>query len=231
MFYIKVDVTAHMKYAQIVGRPKIDEMPDFYELMASSSCVKEARMYDSNKSDSDNPVALYEVHGDIECFHDRLDDIPEVEKATTTVISDGRFNLLVVLDLTEASVIEDVLKAVTKEGLIVAKPVVYRDGEVHARIVGGSSTLQKTVEEFPSEIDLDIVSVGEFDRSRKSPVSTLSDRQREALFAAFDLGYYEKPRGSTHKEVAARLGCEPNTATEHLQKAESKILKEVLQEA
>jgi Predicted DNA binding protein len=219
-----------MKYAQIVGRPDMDEMPGFYELIASSPCVNEARMYDSNNSDSKKPVTLYEVHGDIDPFQNRLEDIPEVQEATTTAISDGRFNLLVVLDLTEASVIEDALKAVTKRGLIVAKPVVYRDGQVHARIVGSSSALQKAVEEIPSEVGLDIVSVGEFDRSRESPVSVLSDRQREALFAAFELGYYEKPRGSTHSEVADRLGCEPNTASEHLQKAESKILKEVLQE-
>jgi predicted DNA binding protein len=221
----------NMKYAQIVGRPNIDEMPEFYELLADSSCVKEALMYDSNNSRSDRPVALYEVHGDIDRFREGLEDVPEVQEATTAPISEGQFNLLVVLDLTEASVIEDVLKAVTTEGLIVAKPVVYRNREVHARIVGSSSTLQKAVEDFPSEIDLDIVSVGEFDRRRESPVSVLSDRQREALFAAFDLGYYEKPRGSTHEDVALRLGCEPHTATEHLQKAESKILKEVLQEA
>lgn len=218
-----------MKYAQIVGRPDAEDVPEFYELMASSSCVKEARMYDSNNSKSDKPVALYEVHGDINEFRERLDEVPEVQEATTTAISEGRFNLLVVLDLTEASVIEDVLKAVTRKGLIVAKPVVYRNGEVRARIVGSSSTLQKAVDGFPSEVDLDIVSVGEFDRGRDSPVSTLSDRQREALFTALDLGYYEQPRRSTHEEVAIRLGCEPNTASEHLQKAESKILKEVLQ--
>jgi len=219
-----------MKYAQIVGRPTVDEMPKFYELLADSPCVREALMYDSNNTGSVRPVALYEVHGDIERFRKRLEEAPEVQEATTTPISDRRFNLLVVLDLTEASVIEDVLKAVTTEGLIVAKPVVYRNGEVHARIVGSSSTLQKAVEEFPSEIDLDIVSVGEFNRSRESPVSVLSDRQREALFAALDHGYYEQPRRSTHEDVAASLGCEPNTASEHLQKAESKILKEVLQE-
>lgn len=220
---------ASVKYVQIVGRPDMDDVPKFYELITGSSCVKEAHMYDTNNSRRDSPVALYEMYGDIDEFRRRLEGIPEVQEATTTAISDGRFNLLVVLDLTEASVIEDVLKAVTKKGLIVAKPVVYRNGQVHARIVGGSSTLQKAVDEIPSEVDIEIVSVGDFDRSRDTPVSKLSDRQREAVFAALDLGYYDRPRRSTHEDIADRLGCEPNTASEHLQKAESKILNEVLQ--
>lgn len=218
-----------MKYAQVLGRTDGGDVSEFYELITDSPCVKEARMYDSNNTRSDKPVALYEVHGDMEVLRERLDEVPEVEEATVTEISDGRFNLLVVLDLNEASVLEDVLDAVTKKGIIVAKPVVYRNGEVHARIVGSSSTLQEAVDEIPSEIDLEIVSVGDFDRSRESPVSVLSDRQREALLTAFELGYYEQPRCSTHEDVAVRLGCEPNTASEHLQKAESKILTGVLQ--
>ncbi|MFC6963264.1 helix-turn-helix domain-containing protein [Halocatena marina] len=62
-----------------------------------------------------------------------------------------------------------------------------------------------------------------------TPVSGLSDRQRAALLAAFDLGYYEQPRQATHKDVAARLDCAPNTASEHLQKAEMKVITNVLQ--
>lgn len=56
----------------------------------------------------------------------------------------------------------------------------------------------------------------------------LSDRQREALLAALDLGYYEHPRAATQEDIASRLGCEANTASEHLQKAEAKVLTEVL---
>jgi predicted DNA binding protein len=33
---------------------------------------------------------------------------------------------------------------------------------------------------------------------------------------ALELGYYETPREATHTNVAERLDCAPNTATEHL---------------
>jgi predicted DNA binding protein len=38
------------------------------------------------------------------------------------------------------------------------------------------------------------------------------------------LGYYETPREATHEDVAAELECAPNTATEHLQKGEAKLV-------
>lgn len=53
----------------------------------------------------------------------------------------------------------------------------------------------------------------------------LSERQREAVTVAMELGYYEQPREATHEEIAAELGCAPNTASEHLQKAEAKLVE------
>ena len=42
--------------------------------------------------------------------------------------------------------------------------------------------------------------------------------------AARDLGYYDLPREATHADVAERLGCAPGTASEHLRKAEAKLV-------
>ena len=70
--------------------------------------------------------------------------------------------------------------------------------------------------------------VGEFYARRETPVSALSDRQQEALLAAYDLGYYDHPRRATHEEICERLGCAPNTVCDHLQKAEKKVMAEVL---
>lgn len=218
-----------MKYAQMVARPSAEDLPEFFNLLTYSSCVNEARLYDSNVSQIDEPVALYEIYGDIDAFEDRLHGTPGVREAVTAPISDSRFNLLVSHDLTEVSVMDEVLKAVTQRGLIVAKPVVYRNGEVHSRIVGSASALQEAVGDFPSEMNLEIVTVGDFNQSRDTPASSLSSRQREALLAALDLGYYDSPRRATHEDIAERLGCEPNTASEHIQKAEAKVMTEALQ--
>jgi len=217
-----------MKYAQVVAEPDLNDVPEFFRLIAESSYVSEARMYDSNVTSIDKPVALYEVDGDVDAFRDELHGVSGVHEAVAKPVTEGRFNLLVVHDVEEASIMEDVLRAVTQKGIIVAKPVVYRNGKVHSRIVGSASTLQDAITDFPSEANFEVVTVGEFDRSRDTPVSALTDRQREALLAALDLGYYEHPRQATHEDIAERLGCESNTASEHIQKAEAKVLNEVL---
>lgn len=58
----------------------------------------------------------------------------------------------------------------------------------------------------------------------------LSARQRDALTAAFDGGYYDLPRGTTTAEIATELGVGRRTAEEHLRRAERKIMTAVVPE-
>ncbi|MGA9400187.1 helix-turn-helix domain-containing protein [Haladaptatus sp.] len=216
-----------MKYARLTGTPDPERTPEIFDLLARSSFVDEARLYDWNLS-SDAVTALLEVDGERERFRDEAADVLGMRSVDTTRISERRFTLLAVLEPTVVPLLQGLVGTISREGLVVAKPLLYRDGQVHARIVGSAPVLQRAVDEFPAEIALEISAIGEFDRSRETPLSGLSDRQREALLAAFDLGYYEHPRRATHEDVAARLDCAPNTASEHLQKAEIKLVTDVL---
>lgn len=67
----------------------------------------------------------------------------------------------------------------------------------------------------------DMVSV---DRDR------LTSRQIETLQTAFEMGYFERPRTANATEVAAELGINISTFTEHLAAAQHKIFEEVLPE-
>ena len=58
----------------------------------------------------------------------------------------------------------------------------------------------------------------------------LTDRQREALTAAFRAGYYDWPRGSTAEDVAGALDLAPATLHGHLRKAERRLLSALLDE-
>ncbi|KZN26472.1 DNA-binding protein [Haladaptatus sp. R4] len=217
-----------MKYARLTGTPDPERTPEIFDLLARSSFVDEARLYDWNLS-NDAVTALLEVDGERERFRDEAADVLGMRSVDTARISERRFTLLAVLEPTVVPLLQGLVGTISREGLVVAKPLLYRDGRVHARIVGSAAVLQRAVDEFPAEIALEISAIGEFDRSRETPLSGLSDRQREALLAAFDLGYYEQPRRATHEDVAARLDCAPNTASEHLQKAEIKLVTAVLQ--
>lgn len=53
---------------------------------------------------------------------------------------------------------------------------------------------------------------------------TLTDRQREVLAAAHEMGYYEWPRDTAGEELAEELGISPPTLHEHLRAAEQKLI-------
>ena len=56
----------------------------------------------------------------------------------------------------------------------------------------------------------------------------LTDRQREVLRVAFEMGYFERPRETNAEAVAAALGIAPSTLAEHLAAAQSKLTDAVL---
>jgi hypothetical protein len=58
----------------------------------------------------------------------------------------------------------------------------------------------------------------------------LTDRQREVLETAHELGYFEHPKGANAGQVAEELGITTSTFTEHLAAAQSKLLESILEE-
>ncbi|WP_265111236.1 helix-turn-helix domain-containing protein [Halosolutus halophilus] len=218
-----------MKYVRVTGKPDPERAPEFFRVLAGSSYVTEARLFDLNVSPGGKPTGLFEVDGDEDRVRTELNGSNGVRSVETAPVTDGTFNLLVTLDPSTVALLRDAFGAITQEGMVVAKPVVYRDERVHSRIVGSSSALQAAIGKFPSDIELEIDTIGEFDRRRDSPLSMLSDRQREAVVTAFSLGYYDHPREATHEDLADRMGCAPNTVSDHLQKAEKKIVTALLE--
>lgn len=63
---------------------------------------------------------------------------------------------------------------------------------------------------------------------RDRPLDALTERQREVVRTAYDLGYYEVPREASTDDVAAALGIDPSTVAEHLQRGERNLLSRYL---
>ena len=58
----------------------------------------------------------------------------------------------------------------------------------------------------------------------RSLLDDLTERQREVLQTAFEMGYYEWPRDCTGRDVADELDITSATFSEHVFTAERKIL-------
>ncbi|MFB6160696.1 MAG: helix-turn-helix domain-containing protein [Haloferacaceae archaeon] len=60
------------------------------------------------------------------------------------------------------------------------------------------------------------------------PGDGLTDPQREALRTAYELGYFEVPRGASLETVAAELDVAPSSASERLRRAQSRLVRETV---
>ena len=69
-------------------------------------------------------------------------------------------------------------------------------------------------------VESDVVQV---DRSR------LTDRQREVLTVASEMGYFASPREANATAVASELGIDVSTFTEHLAAAQSRLMDDILE--
>ncbi|MFC6716494.1 helix-turn-helix domain-containing protein [Natrialbaceae archaeon GCM10025810] len=71
------------------------------------------------------------------------------------------------------------------------------------------------------------------DESTADPVlvdrSELTDRQREILETAHEMGYFSYPKGANATDVAEELGVARSTFTEHLAAAQTKLMDAILE--
>jgi predicted DNA binding protein len=213
-----------MKHVRITVRPDLDRAPSFLAYLLDSPDVAEAHAVDWNRGAGDVSTHVYAVDGDGEAFAALARDEPGVESVSAATT--GRLShVLLTLRDDEVPVFGASAAAVDRPGLVVRRPLVYRDGQIHGHIVGDPAVLQAVVDDAPDAVSVSVDRIGEFPSPRVDPTTALSDRQAEAVAAALDLGYYDTPREATHEDVAAAIGCAPNTATEHLQKGEAKLVR------
>ena len=109
------------------------------------------------------------------------------------------------------------------ELLDTCNPALSGDG-LEFSVVGPLEAVSNAIDDFERNgLDPDLLRVGPY-TGRDEPIDALTERQREVVRTAYDLGYYEVPRTVSSDEVAAELGLEPSTVTEHLQRAERNFL-------
>ena len=169
-------------------------------------------------------LLLY-VDGDREAYERRLQAVPQVEEWTAEGDGTG-FYLYVRTSLREREA--GYREALDRDSVLVVPPVELRsDGTVRQTMVGHSDQLAAALEELPGEVGVEVLRTGTYEREDGAP---LSGRQREAVRAAWGVGYYELPRDGGLADVAARLGCGTSTASDLLRRAERRLVAAALGE-
>ncbi|WP_336037756.1 helix-turn-helix domain-containing protein [Halobacterium yunchengense] len=171
----------------------------------------------------ETPTVLFRVFGAREPYRERIAAVAGVEDfQLTDADGDGAFYALVRAAPTDDE--WEWMLAFAQASLLVVPPVVYTDdGDAVFEVVGDADDLRGLLEALPASVDATVERVGEYDRPRGSGAS-LTDRQREVVAAAVDLGYYDVPREATLEDVAAELDVAASTVSDHLRKAEAEVM-------
>lgn len=112
--------------------------------------------------------------------------------------------------------------------IVPAGSAVVGDYGITMSLVGSHDAIREMLTEYEeSGMTLELERVGDFSGA-PDPLDALTERQREILDTAYEMGYYQVPRGVSTKDVAAIVDLDPSTVAEHLQRAERNLLDSVL---
>lgn len=214
-----------MKHVRIRARPDPERSPPFLAYLLDSPAVAEAHAIDWNRGSSTNSTHLYGIDGDADRFGALARETEGVESVTLSGTDDPVSYAHLELRDDDVPVFGGAAAAIDRAGLVVRRPLVYRDGEIHGHIIGSPDVLQTTLDRSPEAVDIQVDAIREFPNARVDPTTSLSERQREAVETALELGYYDTPRAATHEDIAEELGIAPNTVSEHLQKGEAALVR------
>jgi hypothetical protein len=119
----------------------------------------------------------------------------------------------------------ELLELIADAEVVFVPPVVFLDtGAVRFEAVGEATALSAFYELLSDLGETTIDRVHAFERTRSA--SRLTDRQRAALDAAVEVGYYDVPRDGAIADVAATLDCSTSTAGELVRKAEAAVIRD-----
>ena len=178
---------------------------------------------------------------DLSEFQSLQDDIQqELTKSGAKITRksfSGSNSQLIVHDCICGTLYKSVSAVLEKHNCLELQPTIYRDGwEWYRMIAFSQKDIKSTFDELANFAKFEIISrtsrpdysVREtFVVSTNKLFGELTGKQRDALVAALDNGYYRVPKKVTTDAIAQRLGVPRTTYEEHLRKAESKILRSV----
>jgi hypothetical protein len=117
------------------------------------------------------------------------------------------------------------LLAAKRSGLPIEMPLDIEDGVATVEVTGEH---ERVAEMGRRLSDLGLQFEVERVRQRVDPARLLTDRQREVLLTAVDLGHYDVPRRATLTEVAEHVGIAKSTCSETLQRVERTVVREFI---
>ena len=213
-----------MHAARIALEIPAEHLHPMHQFVCESPAIDRETILERDASGEMTTLLLH-VAGDRQRYEQTVDEVSEVDEWTTTATEEG-FYVYVRTQLRTRE--QQYRQALDRDAVLVVPPVELRsDRTVRQTMVGPSEALSATIEALPDDVGVEVLRTGTYDRSNGTRVS---ERQREALAAAWDAGYYEVPREGDIEAVASELDCATSTASDLLRRAERRAVAATLDE-
>jgi DNA-binding CsgD family transcriptional regulator len=214
-----------MRYVKVSLIPTEGDIdPVSGEIQQEPSLTREAILH-INRLNDGTVVLLTQLRGDKDALLEILEDHPAVISYNVSSVRDG---LQAYIHAEPTRIASGLLGLTQQHEFVLDTPIEYGpEGGFRVALIGQEETVRRAIEDVPDGIRVELEQLSDYDPELRELSSLLTDRQREILNTAADLGYYEVPRRATHQDIADELDLSTTTVGEHLRKIEARMLSEI----
>jgi hypothetical protein len=190
------------------------------------SLTRAAGLEDFEELACEGSGALVQVEVESRVDEGRLDGLEYVEEWDHDGPTDDRATHLYRIAFTTPGVPEDITEH-TDDLVGTCDPDLSDEGATWS-LTGPLEAISGTVDGYETVgVSPDLRRLDAYE-GETDPLDGLTERQREVIETAWDMGYYEVPKDASTEDVAASLDLDGSTVAEHLQRAERNLLAEHL---
>lgn len=219
-----------MKYVRCTLRFSDSMIHPVHQRITEDDAMVKDQLLHGNRTNAVDSFLFY-VEGEMDAYASALDRVPEISDYEITPIEGTdtdehceEFYAYVKQEPNETD--EQLFGAFTHDGVIVVPPIDFLgNGTARLTMLGEPTAFEAALDMVPDGVHVDIDRIGEYDRYEEAFDPGVTDRQYEAVVTALEAGYYDVPSRGSLEEIARQMGCSTGTVSEHLCKAERKIIE------
>ncbi|MFB6164695.1 MAG: helix-turn-helix domain-containing protein [Haloarculaceae archaeon] len=214
-----------MRYVTVLVQAKGGPIHPTEKPVADDPSLTRVAFHRVELLEDETGIVLVELRGDKERYREILDADDRIHDYTVS----GGDTWYSYVHFEPNEPLRAFLATQRESEVILEMPVeILDDYEYRVTFVGRETQFQAELDAMPPFVDIRVLRTGTYRPDVGQLLGELTARQREILEVAFEAGYYEDPRQTTHQDIAERVGCTSATVGEHLRKVEARVFAELL---
>lgn len=177
----------------------------------------------------DSVVLVYDIDSEVDMLRRTLEasDGKVIEYAITNQADP----LMAQLRVRPDDTFQQLLDIHRSYGVSVNFPITYLNHDpvtIEMVEMGPKDELRRRIDATRDIAAVRIKQLNRYEPSTRKLYQELTERQREVLDAAVELGYYRTPREATHADIGDALSCSASVVGQHLRRIETTLVTSVV---